>query len=93
MSRSGLRIVTSGGAWMSAARTSFGPEIDTRRVTVSSTSERSTRSLMFRMMSVTSSLHPGMLENSWLTPSMRTVVTAAPGMDEMRVRRSELPSV
>src|SRR5437763_528893 len=88
MSRSGLRIVTSGGAWMSAARTSFGPEIDTRRVTVSSTSERSTRSVLLRVMSVTSALLPGMLEDSWLRPPTPTEVTAAPRMGANRVARS-----
>ena len=35
---------------------------------------------MLRMISVTSSLTPGMVENSCSTPSMRMLVTAAPGM-------------
>ena len=48
---------------------------------------------MFRMMSVTSSLTPATVENSCSTPSMRMLVTAAPGIDESRVRRSELPRV
>ena len=45
------------------------------------------------MMSVTSSFTPGMVANSWRTSSKRTWVTAAPGIDESRVRRSELPRV
>ena len=45
------------------------------------------------MTSVTSSFTPGTVENSWSTPSMRMLVTAAPGMDDIRVRRSELPRV
>ncbi len=44
-------------------------------------------------MSVTSSLTPGMVENSWATPSMRTLVTAAPAREESRTRRRELPKV
>ena len=45
------------------------------------------------MMSVTSSFTPGTVVNSCSTPSMRMLVTAAPGMDDSSVRRSELPSV
>ena len=45
------------------------------------------------MMSVTSSLTPGMLENSWATPSIRTLVIAAPFSDESRTRRRLLPYV
>ena len=45
------------------------------------------------MMSVTSSLTPGTVENSWSTPSIRMLVTAAPGIEDSRVRRSELPMV
>ena len=48
---------------------------------------------MLRMISVTSSLTPGMVENSCSTPSIRMLVTAAPGMLERRVRRRELPRV
>ncbi|SLC53398.1 Uncharacterised protein [Mycobacteroides abscessus subsp. abscessus] len=44
-------------------------------------------------MSVTSSFTPGTVVNSWRTPSIRMLVTAAPGIDESSVRRSELPSV
>ena len=44
-------------------------------------------------MSVTSSLTPLIVENSCATPSMRTLVTAAPESDESSTRRSELPNV
>ena len=44
-------------------------------------------------MSVTSSLTPEIVENSWATPSMRTLVTAAPASDERSTRRIELPNV
>ena len=45
------------------------------------------------MMSVTSSVTFGMVENSCNTPSILTEEMAAPGMDESSVRRSEFPSV
>ncbi len=45
------------------------------------------------MMSVTSSFTPGTVENSCRTPSILMLVTAAPGMDDRSVRRSELPMV
>ena len=45
------------------------------------------------MMSVTSSVTFGIVENSCSTPSMRTDEIAAPGIDESSVRRSELPTV
>nr|AYF60800.1 hypothetical protein AIPHOLCO_00038 [uncultured Frankia sp.] len=78
---------------MSAAVTSPGPCLR-RYITVgSSLSELTTSSLRFRIRSVTSSLTPGTVENSCSTPSMRMLVTEAPGMEDSRVRRSELPSV
>ena len=45
------------------------------------------------MMSVTSSAAPLIVSNSWSASSKRTWVTAAPGIDESRVRRMELPRV
>jgi hypothetical protein len=44
-------------------------------------------------MSVTSSVTPGIVENSCSTPSIFTEAIADPGIDESSVRRSELPSV
>ncbi len=52
-----------------------------------------TMSLRFSTMSVTSSVTPLIVENSWATPSMRTLVTAAPCSEESSTRRSELPKV
>ena len=45
------------------------------------------------MISVTSSITPGSVENSCSTPSMRTAVIAAPCSDDSSTRRRELPSV
>src|SRR5579884_3423062 len=93
MCRSGLRISTSVVVWMSPAVTVAGPRTSRRRVTGSSESTRSTRSLKLRIRSVTSSFTPGRVVNSWRASSKRSWVTAAPGMEESRVRRRELPSV
>ncbi len=45
------------------------------------------------MMSVTSSVTPGIVENSCWTPSMRTAVMAVPPRDERRTRRNAFPIV
>ena len=45
------------------------------------------------MTSVTSSVTPAMVSNSWRASSKRSCVMAAPGIDESSVRRRELPSV
>ncbi len=45
------------------------------------------------MTSVTSSFTPLIVPNSWSASSKRTRVTAAPGIDDSRVRRRLLPSV
>jgi len=45
------------------------------------------------MMSVTSSVTFGIVENSCNTPSIRTDEIAVPGIDDNKVRRSEFPTV
>ena len=79
---------------MSFALTSPGP-VATSGASTSSASVcmRTTRSFRLRTMSVTSSLTPGTLENSWATPSMRTLVTAAPPSEDSSTRRRPLPKV
>ena len=79
---------------MSPAVTSPGP-VATSGASISAASEciRTTISLRFRTMSVTSSLTPGIVENSCATPSIRTLVTAAPASEESSTRRRELPKV
>src|SRR5688572_17101214 len=54
---------------------------------------RSAMSLMLRMIFVTSSRTPGIEENSCSTPSMCTVLIAAPCSDDSNTRRSAFPSV
>ena len=44
-------------------------------------------------MSLTSSITPGIVENSCSTPLMRTAVIAAPCSDDSSTRRSAFPSV
>ena len=93
MCRSGLCTSTPAGGWMSAAVTVPGPCLRRYMTTGSSCSEEITSCLMLRISSVTSSFTPGTVVNSWRMPSMRMLVTAAPGMDDSSVRRSELPRV
>jgi hypothetical protein len=52
-----------------------------------------TRLLMLRMMSVTSSTTPGMVVISWATPSILTRVTALPSRLESNTRRRLFPMV
>src|SRR3954453_4439400 len=94
MCASGLRISTPEGRSMSPAVTSPGP-LATSGTSISAASEciRATTSLRFRTMSVTSSFTPEMVENSCATPSIRTLVTAAPASELSSTRRSELPNV
>ena len=93
MCRSGLCTSTPAGGAMSAAVTAPGPCLRRYMTTGSSLSEETTSSLRLRMRSVTSSFTPGTVVNSCRTPSMRMLVTAAPGMELSSVRRSELPRV
>ena len=78
---------------MSAAVTAPGPCLRRYMTTGSSTSELTTSPLMLRMISVMSSLTPGTVVNSCSTPSTRMLVTEAPGIEDSRVRRRELPRV
>src|SRR5579875_1436558 len=90
---SGFSTSTSAVVCMSPAVTVPGPRASSRSVTGSSLSTRRTMSLKLSRMSVTSSLTPGRVVNSWRASSKRTWVTAAPGTDDKRVRRRETPRV
>src|ERR687898_2354024 len=78
---------------MSAAVTSPGPSFAIVSSIGSSRSSLNFKPLRLRMMSTTSSLTPSIVENSCETPSIRTLVTAAPVSPESMTRRSELPRV
>ena len=78
---------------MSAAVTTPAPDLRSTMATGSSCSLETTRPLRLRMISVTSSLTPSMVENSCRAVSTLMLVTEAPGIEDSRVRRSELPSV
>src|SRR5215204_7495343 len=78
---------------ISLAVTSPGSLLTISSSTASSRSSLNLMSLMLRMMSTTSSLMPGTVENSWLTPSILTFVTAAPSSPESITLRKELPKV
>src|SRR5687768_9220775 len=65
-----------------------------RRISLgSSASSFTIRLLMLRMMSVTSSITPGIELNSWSAPLRRMWVTAAPSSELSRMRRRLLPTV
>ena len=93
MCSSGLCTSTPAGGAMSAAVTAPGPCLRRYITAGSSRSEETTSALRLRISSVTSSFTPAMVVNSWRAPSMRMLVIEAPGIDESRVRRIELPSV
>src|SRR5829696_9126347 len=78
---------------MSAAVTSPGPCFTTSSSMGSSRSNMNFKPFMLRTISTTSSLTPGMVENSWLTPSIRILVTAAPSSPESITLLKELPKV
>src|SRR5690606_5420603 len=93
MTWSRLRLVMPTVSWMSPAQTTPGPlAVSVRRLGVS-TSIFSVTPLRLRTMSVTSSSTPGTLLNSCRTLSICTLVMAAPCSDDIRMRRSALPSV
>ena len=91
---SGLRISTLwSGELKSPAVTAPSPDFLITICLGSAECERSSTSFRLRTMSVTSSTTPGIEVNSCSTPSIRTVVIAAPCSDDSRTRRSALPSV
>src|SRR5919107_885464 len=90
---SGSTTSTSALSSMSAAVTSPGPSFAIMSSMGSSRSSLNFKPLMLRMMSTTSSLTPSIVENSCETPSIRTLVTAAPVSPESMTRLSELPRV
>ena len=85
---------TPAGRSMSLALTLPGP-VTTRGTSTSSASVcmRMTMSLRLSTRSVTSSFTPGIVENSCATPSILTLLIAAPPSDESRTRRRLLPNV
>ena len=79
---------------MSLAPISPGPVTTSgASISVASLCMRQTTPLRFKTMSVTSSLTPRIVENSWATPSIRTLVTAAPASEERSTRLREFPNV
>ena len=90
---SGLTISTSADSAMSAAMTGPAPLLMSRSWTGCDAKLLRRSFLTFRTIWVTSSLTPGIVENSWYTSRIWMDVTAAPSRDDRRTRRSALPSV
>ena len=93
MCRSGVRISTSASCSTSPAFATPGPFLRRRMVLVFSACSLKRIFLTLRMMSVTSSVMPGIVENSCRTPSILTETTAAPDNEDSNTRRNELPTV
>ena len=89
----GLSTWTLLASAKSPAVTVFGPSAFSVIVCASREYVLSRTLFRFRTMSVTSSAQPGIVENSWFTPSIFTDEIAAPSIEESRTRRSELPIV
>ena len=64
-----------------------------RTVCCSLSFSRNRISFRFKMISATSSVTPGTVENSCKMPLMRTATIEAPMSEESIMRRSELPMV
>ncbi len=90
---SGFRISTSLSHLIESAVTSHGPSAPISTVLGPSQWSLTVNPFRFRMISVTSSFTPGMVENSWSTPSILTEVTAAPCSEDSSTRRRLLPRV
>ncbi len=90
---SGLTISMSADSAMSAAITGPAPLFIRRSWTGWVAKLLSRSFLTLSTIWVTSSLTPGIVENSWYTSRTWMEVTAAPSRDESRTRRSALPSV
>ena len=86
-------MVTSPSCMISEPFASPGPFFFNRIVLGLSPCKASRRLFTFKMMDVTSSVTPGIVENSCNTPSILTVVTAAPVKEDNNTRRSEFPTV
>ena len=90
---SGLRISTSLSHLMESAVTSQGPSALISTVLAPSQCSFAVKPFMLRTISVTSSFTPGIVENSWRTPSILMEVTATPGSEESNTLLKLFPSV
>jgi hypothetical protein len=84
-----LKLVKRGAG----AVTGPAPRFTSLSVTAWRAKERRRSFLTFSTIWVTSSLTFGIVLNSWKTPAIWMLVTAAPSRELRRTRRSELPSV
>ena len=90
---SGFKISISATGTISEALISPGPLASKINFFVPSESHFNAKDLTFKTISVTSSLTPLIDVNSWSTPSICIDVTAAPLIEESKIRLSEFPKV
>ena len=95
ITKSGLMISISLSTWMSAAVTTPSPlnSIKARFGSLEELLFLIASSLIFIIISVTSSFTPGIELNSWRTPLIFTALTAAPGKEDNMILLKELPKV
>ena len=78
---------------MSAAVTSRAPLTESVKTFGSSLLSLTGKPLRLSISAIVSSTIPGIVENSWSTPSIFMYVTAEPGIELSNTRRSALPRV
>ena len=88
-----LNISTSGGHIISDPLIEHGPCASILRVLLPSPSIVAESSFKDNIISVTSSLTPGIVENSWRTPSIFIEFTATPGKDDNNTLLKAFPIV
>ena len=90
---SGFNISTSPSFCISLAVTTQGPIASIITVFGPGQCKFATKLFKFNTNSVTSSFTPGTVENSCITPSILTLVTATPGKDESSTLLKLFPNV
>ena len=93
ITKSLFKTSTSGGQIISAPVTVHGPWAWILRVLLPSPSIVAESSFKVNIISVTSSLTPGTVENSWRTPSILIEFTATPGREDNNILLRAFPIV
>ena len=90
---SGFIIFIPASTFISAAVITLGPLTDRNIFFSPGSSSSTTISLTFNIMSVTASFTPGIVENSFNTPSILSPFIADPGIDDNNILLKAFPIV
>ena len=90
---SGFIILNPGSTWISAAVITAGPFTESVIFFSPGSSASTTISFTFKIISVTASFTPSIVENSFNTPSILIPFIAVPGIDDSNILLSALPIV